>query len=99
MELPLVATREQIASAVHLVVQLQRMPDGVRRIVKVTEVAGMEGQHVTLQDLFVYQQQGRTADGAILGEFRPTGLRSTFAEMLGERGANLETELFTEAVA
>ena len=99
MELPLVAIREQIASAVHSVVQLQRMPDGVRRIIKVTEVAGMEGQHVTLQDLFVFQQQGRTAEGAILGEFHPTGLRPTFAEMLDERGAKLETALFTEAVA
>ena len=99
MELPLVAIREQIASAVHSVVQLQRMPDGVRRIIKVTKVAGMEGQHVTLQDLFVFQQQGRTAEGAILGEFHPTGLRPTFAEMLDERGAKLETALFTEAVA
>ena len=60
IELPVSAIREQLASALHLIIQLQRYPDGIRRVVKVTEVTGMEGQTVTLQDLFVFHAEGVT---------------------------------------
>lgn len=99
MELPLAAIREQLASAVHLIVQLQRFSDGVRRLVKITEVTGMESGHLTLQDIFCFRARGRAADGAILGEFRATGLRPTFSDELEGRGATLVADLFWEAAA
>ena len=94
--LPVVAIREQIASALDLVIQMRRSPDGVRRIVAITEVTGMEGDKVTLQDLFLYELRGRNEDGTMRGLFRPTGLRPTFSEKLAARGRELGPELFLE---
>ena len=76
--LPAKAMREQIASAIHLIVQASRLRDGSRKITHVTEIVGMEGDVVTLQDLFVYDFTGEDADGKILGRHRPTGLRPAF---------------------
>ncbi|EKV30694.1 Type II/IV secretion system ATP hydrolase TadA/VirB11/CpaF [Caenispirillum salinarum AK4] len=73
--LPPKATREQIAAAVDVIVQASRMRDGSRKITHITEVVGMEGDVVTLQDLFVYDFEGETADGKIIGRHRGTGLR------------------------
>ena len=94
VELPVTAIREQVASALHLIIQLQRFPDGVRRIVRVSEVTGMEGSTVTLQDLFVFKAEGLNADGAVVGRYRPTGLRPTFSEQLSLMGCDLPPELF-----
>ena len=69
--------REQMAAALHLILQLQRFADGTRRIVKVTEVTGQEGPTVTLQDIFVFETTGVTAEGKTIGRYRPTGLRPT----------------------
>ncbi len=81
MELPLRAIREQIASAIDLVVHEERMRDGTRRVVSVTEVQGMEGDVVVLQDIFVFEQTG-VEDGHILGRLRPTGIRPKFTTKL-----------------
>ena len=76
--LPAKAVREQIAAAVHVIIQAQRMRDGSRKVTHVTEIIGMEGDVITLQDLFVYKFTGESADGKILGEHVATGLRPNF---------------------
>lgn len=76
--LPAKAVREQIASAVHVIVQASRLRDGSRKVTHVTEVVGMEGEVVTLQDLFVFEFVGEDAQGRVIGRHRPTGLRPAF---------------------
>jgi len=97
MDLPLRAVREQMASALHLVVQLQRFSDGTRRVVTVTEVVGMEGERVTLQDLFRFETAGVDEGGRVHGAYRATGLRPTFDHQLGTRGSRLDPRIFVEA--
>ena len=70
--------REQIAAAVHVIIQAQRLRDGSRKITHVTEVIGMEGDIITLQDLYVYEIEGEDENGKIVGEHRSTGLRPSF---------------------
>ncbi len=96
IDLPVTAIREQVASALHLIVQLQRFPDGSRKIVRVSEVTGIEGGTVTMQDLFVFKPEGMDPDGRVLGRFRPTGLRPAFSEFLAHQGCQLEPALFLE---
>lgn len=79
-KLPHEAVRSQIASAVHLVVQVSRMRDGVRRVAQVTEVVGMEGEIVTMQDLFSFEFVGEDTDGNLVGEFKCSGLRPAFLQ-------------------
>ncbi|NQV55623.1 MAG: CpaF family protein [Rhodospirillales bacterium] len=79
-KLPNEAVRSQIAGALDMIVQISRMRDGVRRIVQITEVAGMEGQVITTQDLFSYQFTGEDADGNLIGDFNKAGLRPIFSE-------------------
>lgn len=78
MKLPSHAIRHQISSAVQLIVQIQRMRDGMRRITHVTEVVGMEGDVIITQDLFTFQFQGEDENGKLIGEFKPSGLRPNF---------------------
>ena len=94
LELPDRAIREQMASALHLIVQLARFTDGVRRVTHVTEVTGMEGQIVTLQDLFRFRQTGVTPEGKIEGQIEPTGIRPVFAERFDVAGVTLPPDLF-----
>jgi pilus assembly protein CpaF len=94
LDLPDRAIREQVSSALHLIVQLARFTDGVRRVTHVTEVCGMEGQIITLQDLFRYQQTGISAEGKIEGVMAPTGIRPTFAEQFEQSGIKLPDGLF-----
>jgi len=94
LELPDRAIREQMASALHLLIQLARHTDGVRRVTHITEVSGMEGQIVTLQDLFRFQQVAVDEDGKILGQMAPTGIRPTFAERFEAAGITLAGGLF-----
>ncbi len=77
-KLPAEAVREQIQSAIHLIVQISRMRDGKRRITQVTEITGMEGDVVTTQDLFRYVYDGETTDGSLLGRFESSYLRPHF---------------------
>jgi pilus assembly protein CpaF len=94
LELPDRAIREQTASALHLIIQLSRMKDGVRRVTHITEVTGMEGQIITLQDLFKFEQTGVGEDGAILGSMMATGIRPTFSERFESAGVALPADLF-----
>ncbi len=95
MDLPLRAIREQIASAVDVVVQLSRLRDGSRRVTFVTEVQGMEGQTVTLQDAFLFDYSaGVDAQGKFLGKPIPTGVRPRFSDKFAELGIILSPEVF-----
>jgi pilus assembly protein CpaF len=94
VDLPSFAIREQMGSALHLIIQLQRFPDGSRKIVRVSEVTGMEGTTVTMQDLFVFRAEGVGEGGVVQGRFLPTGLRPTFSELLRISGCELSPALF-----
>ena len=95
MDLPLRAIREQIASAVDVVVQLTRLRDGTRRVTHVTEVQGMEGETVTLQDAFLFDYSaGVDAAGQFLGKPVPTGVRPRFTDRFDELGITLSPRVF-----
>jgi len=96
-ELPVKAIREQMSSAIHVVIQIARFPDGTRKVTTVSEIAGMEGQVVTMQDLFRFEQVGVDTDGRILGELRTTGIRPRFAEKFEVSGIHLPPDLFAVA--
>ncbi len=95
MELPVRAIREQIASAVDLIVQQSRLKDGTRRITHITEVTGMEGDIITLQDIFIFKQNGKDEKGRIHGSITPTGIKPAFVEKLEEAGIILPKDIFT----
>jgi pilus assembly protein CpaF len=94
LDLPVRAIREQVSSAIHVVIQISRLSDGSRKVTHVSEIAGMEGQVVTMQDLFRFEQRGIDNDGRVLGEFRGTGLRPRFAEKFEIAGIHLAPDLF-----
>jgi pilus assembly protein CpaF len=95
MSLPVRAIREQIASAVDLIVHLARFKDGSRRVTHITEVTGMEGEIVTLQDLYAYDYRtGVDQHGRHTGALRATGLRPSFMEHLTDQGIHLPLEVF-----
>lgn len=94
MDLPVRAIREQISSAVDLIVQQNRLKDGSRKITHITEVQGMEGEVVVLQDIFVFEQQGVDDRGKIVGRFRPTGIRPKFMHKLEASGIRIPDDLF-----
>ncbi len=94
----LVSIRQQIASAVHVLVQAARLSDGSRRVVNVTEVTGMEGEMVTLQDIFVFEKRGVSAEGKVLGRFSATGIRPKFSEKLLAAGIRLSPEMFDQSL-
>lgn len=94
MELPQKAIREQIASAINIVVQLVRFSDGTRKIVKISEINGLEGDTIVMQDIFIYEQKGVDRDGNIVGEFRATGVRPRFAERFKVYGFELPAGIF-----
>jgi len=94
LDLPMRAIREQMSSALHLILQISRFRDGGRRITYITEVAGMEGEIVTLQDIFRFEQEGIDEHGRILGALRPTGIRPSFAEGFAQAGIAVPEGLF-----
>jgi pilus assembly protein CpaF len=94
LDLPMRAIREQITSAIHIVIQVSRLADGTRKITQVSEIAGMEGEVVTMQELFRFNQRGVDSDGRVVGEFRPTGIRPRFAEKFEIAGIRLPPDLF-----
>ncbi len=93
MELPQRAIREQIASAVDLIVHQERLRDGTRKIVKITEIQGMEGDVITMSDLFEFEQTGIEA-GKVIGRIRPTGLRPKFMDRIEDAGIKLPPSVF-----
>ena len=94
IEMPLKAVRAQIASAVNLIVQASRLQDGSRRMVSVTEVTGMEGEVITLQEVFRYERLGLEKDGTILGRFTATGIRSHYADRFRAWGYDLPAAIY-----
>jgi pilus assembly protein CpaF len=93
-DLPVRAIREQVASALNLIVHTERLHDGSRKVVRITEVQRMEGDQVTLQDLFSFTVHGTTANGSIAGALESTGLHPTFKEDFHRRGIALPADLF-----
>ena len=96
--LPVTAIRSQIASAVDLIVQVERLSDGTRRCRSLTEVTTMEGDMVMLQDLFVFEKLGVSSEGRVLGRFAATGIRPRFYEKLLAAGVRLPSDIFEEIV-
>ncbi|MFA7160584.1 MAG: ATPase, T2SS/T4P/T4SS family [Kiritimatiellia bacterium] len=94
IELPSRAIREQIAAAIHLIIQTARMSDGSRKVTHITEVAGQEGDRITMQDLFVFNQTGIDHNGKVKGEFKSTGAVPTFMEEIGVRGLSIDRSMF-----
>jgi pilus assembly protein CpaF len=97
MDLPEKAILEQIASAVHVVIQQSRFSDGTRKITHVTEITGMESGVVQMQDIFLYKQKGLDGEGKVVGSFRATGRVPEFYEDLKQRGLDVDLSLFKEA--
>lgn len=93
MDLPVRAIREQVASAVDLICHQERMRDGTRKVVSITEVSGMEGDVITMTDIFVFEQTG-IENGKIVGRLRPTGLRPKFMDQIETAGINLPPSIF-----
>lgn len=91
------AMRQQISSAIDIVIQLARLSDGRRKVVSVAEVLGMEGDIVTMQDLFYFERKGMDEDGNVLGAFRPTGIMPKAAERLTTYGVNLQQTVFADS--
>lgn len=94
MELPVRAIRDQIASAVDLIVHQSRMPDGSRKITHITEVTGMEGEVILLQDIFTFEQQGFGPQGEVVGTFKAQGLVPEFVQDLIARGMQVDLSIF-----
>jgi pilus assembly protein CpaF len=93
MDLPTRAIREQVSSAIDLVIHQERMRDGSRKVVNITEVSGMEGEVITMTDVFLYEQSGYE-DGKVIGRLRPTGLRPKFIDKIEASGIHLPPSIF-----
>ncbi len=93
MELPHRAIREQVAAAIDMIVQLERLRDGSRRVVSITEVQGMEGDVITTADIFKFEQSGYE-DGRVIGRLRPTGIRPKFMDRIEQAGIHLPPSIF-----
>jgi pilus assembly protein CpaF len=91
------AMRQQIASAIDLVLQIARLSDGARRVTSISEITGMEGETITMQEIFQYERTGIGPQGQVLGRFRPTGIRPRFAESLKACGMQLPRVFFEES--
>jgi pilus assembly protein CpaF len=89
-ELPVKAIRQQVASAINILVQVARLTDGSRKVVKISEIVGMEGDQIQLQDIFEFTQTGIGPDGRVVGQFRATGLRSRYFDRLVAAGVKAQ---------
>jgi len=94
LNIPERAVRQQIASAVHAVIQIARLSDGTRKVITVSEITGMEDERIGMQDIFTFDRTGTDENGRVRGAFRATGLRPQFAERLATTGARLRPALF-----
>jgi pilus assembly protein CpaF len=99
IEMPLKAVRSQIASAVNLIVQASRLQDGSRRMVSVTEITGMEGEVISMQEIFRYERLGLAPDGKIIGRFTATGVRSAYADRFRQWGYDLPASIYEPIAA
>jgi pilus assembly protein CpaF len=96
--MPLKAVRAQIASAVNLIVQASRLQDGSRRMVSITEITGMEGEVISMQEVFRFQRLGLEPDGRIVGQFTATGVRSHYANRFKQWGYDLPASIYEPSV-
>lgn len=96
LRLPEKAMRQQIASAIDIVIQVSRLPDGKRKVVSISEISGMEGDVVTMQEIFVFERQGMSPEGAVLGRFHATGIRPKAADRLAAYGISLNELMFMD---
>ncbi len=94
-DIPIRSMRAQIASALDVVIQLERMSDGRRYLVRLEEITGMEGDIITMQPIFEFKRIGMDEKGNVLGHFRATGLRPKFMEQLESRGITVPVEIFS----
>jgi pilus assembly protein CpaF len=94
LNIPDKAVRQQTASAINLIIQLTRLSDGTRKVTGITEVTGMEGDIVTMQDIFVFERTGLRRDGKVCGRFRATGIRPRCSERLSSFGIQLPVDMF-----
>jgi pilus assembly protein CpaF len=94
MDLPQRAIREQVASAISIVIQLARLSDGARKVIGVSEIVGMEGNIIAMQEIFHFSISGVSEDGKVLGEFKPNGIWPKFAERLEKAGVHLSPKTF-----
>ncbi len=99
MDLPAKAIREQVAGAVNLIIQISRMSDGSRKLMYITEVVGMQGDTVTLQDIFKYKEEGFDKNRKIIGQFQASGLIPTFIEEFEQKGVSIPRNLFMSSEA
>jgi pilus assembly protein CpaF len=93
-DLPIRAIRQQVASAIEMIVHLERMDDGTRRVTTITEVQRMEGDVIMLQDLFTFRLEAVTGDRKVVGDLRSCGLRPSFERKFAKHGIELPAELF-----
>ena len=95
LDLPERAMRQQISSAINLVIQVSRLSDGTRKLMQISEIVGMEGEIITMQDIFVYEREGIGENDKVLGRFRATGIRPRFSDRLKSYGIDLSSLLFS----
>ncbi len=93
-DLPSRAIREQMSSALNVIIQVARLSDGARKVVKVSEVVGMEGDVMVMQDIFLFEKQGLNEEGKVIGQFRPTGVRPKFLDTIHTAGIHLPADIF-----
>jgi pilus assembly protein CpaF len=98
LNIPERAIRQQIASAIHVVVQVARLPDGTRKVISISEITGMEDDSIWMQDIFTFDRMGMDPDGRVRGVFRATGAKSRFADRLATAGYGMRAELFESRV-
>ena len=98
LNIPERAMRHQIAAAIHAVVQIARLSDGTRKVITVSEVTGMEGDVICMQDIFVFERLGIDENGKVRGMFRATGIRPKFADRLATAGCRLRPALFESRI-
>ena len=95
VDLPVKAIRQQVASAINVFCQLNRLRDGSRRVTSITEVTGMEGETITMQEIFQFESQGASPDGKIIGDFKATGIRPQILDRMFSMGLPLPQEILT----
>ncbi|MBN8848195.1 MAG: Flp pilus assembly complex ATPase component TadA, partial [Sphingomonas sp.] len=94
IDMPVTSARSQIASAINVVVQVGRLSDGKRKIISLSELTGMEGEVITMQEIFHFRTTGRDDNGNVIGHFEATGIRPKFMAELEARGIRLDPEIF-----
>ena len=98
LNIPERAIRQQIASAIHVVVQIARLTDGSRKVISISEITGMEGDSIWMQDIFAFDRVGIDQDGKVRGVFRATGAKPKFADRLASAGYAMSADLFESRV-